>query len=140
MDGEPMDETIEATQKFISTVLEEDASIGVVAYSDQAGVVNDFSMNADVLHTSVDAVSSGGGTNMEDGLATAYEMLRSSNAEKRIIVLMSDGMPNAGESRRRADAVCGTAEGRKIFISILWAFSVLWMTAREQRHSPFWKE
>ncbi len=125
MDGEPMDETIEATQKFISTVLEEDASIGVVAYSDQAGVVNDFSMNADVLHTSVDAVSSGGGTNMEDGLATAYEMLRSSNAEKRIIVLMSDGMPNAGKVGEELTQYAEQLRQEDIYIYTLGFFSSL---------------
>jgi hypothetical protein len=39
-----------------------------------------------------------GGTNIEDGLKTANTMLQSSNAKKKIIVLMSDGEANEGRT------------------------------------------
>ncbi len=97
MSGTSMDETKNASTEFIETILEEDASIGIVTYSEYASKESDFSMNETTLETIVDNMYATGGTNMEAGLSTAYTMLDESNAKKKIIVLMSDGLPNQGK-------------------------------------------
>ena len=125
MDGEPIEETIDASVKFVDSVLEEDASIGVVTYSSQAGVISDFSMDRDILETSITQIGSGGGTNMEDGLSTAYEMLSYSNARKRIIVLMSDGMPNQGKEGEELTAYADGIKEDDVYIYTLGFFSSL---------------
>ncbi len=96
MSGTPMEETKKAAENFINTILEEDASIGIVTYRDSAAKISDFSVDKDYLTEAVADISSGGGTNMESGLAEAEDMLEKSGAKKKIIVLMSDGEPNAG--------------------------------------------
>lgn len=97
MGGTPLDETKKASEKFINTILKQDASIGIVAYDNQASVMSNFNMSENYLTDIISDLNSGGGTNIEDGLAKAHEMLESSNAKKKIIVLMSDGEPNDGK-------------------------------------------
>ncbi len=96
MAGEPLEETKDAATKFVQTILKEDASIGIVTYDDEAFMTSDFSTNESHLVDTIDDIDDGGGTNIEAGLKTADQMLSSSNAKKKIIVLMSDGMPNNG--------------------------------------------
>lgn len=93
----PIEETREAAVKFIDTILEEDASIGIVTYNNGAKMCSDFSKEQGILEASAYTITANGGTNMEAGLNTAEEMLSYSSAKKKIIVLMSDGMPNDGK-------------------------------------------
>lgn len=97
MAGNPMEETKKASLKFINTVLEEDASIGIVTYENAASVVSDFSVNENSLKNAVNDIGGDGGTNIEEGLKKAHDMLSISKAKKKIIVLMSDGEPNSGK-------------------------------------------
>lgn len=97
MSGTPLDETKKASNKFIETILKNDASIGIVTYNYEANIDSDFSVDDVRLKNSVSEISSGGDTNIESGLETAYDMLKDSKAKKKIIVLMSDGKPNEGK-------------------------------------------
>lgn len=97
MSGDPMTQTRKAAKNFASTILKEDASIGVVTYSENAEKISDFSSDETHLTDIVEDIDSDGGTNMEAGLAEAKAMLDNSNAKKKIIVLMSDGEPNEGK-------------------------------------------
>lgn len=97
MSGTPIEETRKASENFINTILDEDACIGVVTYDSGASMISDFSVDKTWLSESVAGINSGGGTNIEAGLAKAREMLEASNAKKKIIVLMSDGEPNQGK-------------------------------------------
>lgn len=49
MDGTPIQETVKAANKFVDTVLEEDASIGIVTYESSAHCISEFSGNKSVL-------------------------------------------------------------------------------------------
>lgn len=97
MSGTPMTETKKASANFIDTILDEDASIGIVTYDNSATMLSDFSVNKTVLNEAVSSIWDGGGTNIEAGLAEAHSMLNTSGAKKKIIVLMSDGEPNEGK-------------------------------------------
>ncbi len=97
MSGTPMEETKKASVNFIDTILEEDASIGIVTYDNSANRASDFSVNKTSMENIVSGIYDGGGTNIEAGLREAHSMLSSSNAKKKIIVLMSDGEPNDGK-------------------------------------------
>lgn len=96
MNGTPISETKKAASSFINTILQEDANIGIVTYDSSAHIASDFSTNATTLTEVVEDIYTGGNTNIDDGLSTAYSMLQNTNAKKKIIVLMSDGVPNEG--------------------------------------------
>ncbi len=97
MSGTPLEETKKASVKFIDTILEKDARIGVVTYNESAERLSDFSVEKNNLMETVEEISDGGDTNIEDGLMEAQNMLQGSTAKKKIIVLMSDGEPNVGK-------------------------------------------
>ena len=122
MSGTPMEETKKAATKFVNTILEEDASIGIVTYEDSANQLSDFSIDKEYLTGKAANISDGGGTNIESGLAEAKSMLDSSNAKKKIIVLMSDGEPNEGKEGEDLIAYADDIKNDDILIYTLGFF------------------
>lgn len=96
MDGTPLDETKKASNNFISTILKEDANIGIVTYADTSEIATGLSSEKTNLQEIVSNLYANGGTNIEAGLRDARWMLEKNSAQKKIIVLMSDGEPNEG--------------------------------------------
>lgn len=96
MAGTPLEETKKASTNFISTVLEEDASIGIVTYDDISKVISGFSNDKSSLQNIISDLYDGGGTDIAVGLRDAQWMLSKTSSKKEIIVLMSDGEPNVG--------------------------------------------
>ena len=123
MRGTPINETKNASERFINTVLKEDSSIGVVTYDNTSMCIADFCMNERYLTNAIQNLNSGGGTNMEAGLSQAYSMLQSSNAKKKIIVLMSDGEPNEGKTGGELIEFAETIKNEGIYIYTLGFFS-----------------
>lgn len=125
MAGSPMEETKKASVKFIDTILDEDASIGIVTYDDSASMQADFSADKAALEATVSGIYDGGSTNIEAGLAEADSMLRTSGARKKIIVLMSDGEPNAGKEGDELIAYADSLKEKGIIIYTLGFFESL---------------
>ncbi len=98
MDGEPLAQTKTAANKFIETVLREDAASALVTYSGSAEKRSGFSKKESDLKDEIQEISVDGETNMEAGLEMASNLLRDSSAKKKIIVLMSDGEPTTGKA------------------------------------------
>ena len=115
MAGDPLDQTKQASQKFINTVFEQDSRVALVGYENSASVLSELSENEADLTDSVDAMEAGGGTNMYAGLESADQILSGSTADRKIIVLMSDGLPNDGpnENGSYEDALITYAEELK---------------------------
>ena len=122
MNGTPLTETKKAATKFINTILKEDASIGIVTYDDSAIMLSDFTTNEAALTAITEFIDDGGGTNIESGLQLANNMLSTSNAEKKIIVLMSDGMPNRGREGEDLIAFADTIKETGTYIYTLGFF------------------
>lgn len=122
MEGEPLRETKYAAAEFVETVLREDAGIGLVCYDDNAVMVADFSKNELALKDAVDGLYVGGMTNTEAGLACAAKMLAETEAEKKIIVLMSDGMANVGRVGEDLAAYAEELKADGIYIYTLGFF------------------
>lgn len=99
MEGTPIEETKEAAQKFIDTVLEKSPQtrISIITYSGDAQKVVDFSNDRGKLKNAVAGIYSGGGTNIQAGLKKAYKLIKDQDSNKKIVVLMSDGEPTEGK-------------------------------------------
>ena len=122
MAGDKLQQTKEASIKFINTVLQEDASIAIVTYDDSARVLSDFSTNAEELISKINEISDGGSTNIEDGLVKSYNLLNYSNAKKQIIVLMSDGEPNEGKVGEELISYADSVKKEGVYIYTLGFF------------------
>ena len=125
MSGEPMEQTKRAARNFIDTVLQQDASIGLVTYDNYADMVSDFTIDGEYLKSCVDRLRDGGGTNIDSGLSVAQDMLRQSNAKKKIIVLMSDGLPNDGREGQQLIDFAEDIQNENVLIYTLGFFSAV---------------
>lgn len=96
MDGTPLADTKDAASAFVDTDFDKDTRIGLVAYATQAEQISPLTRDDQRLHENIDDLSVLGNTNIEDGLSTAQAALDAGGADKKIIVLMSDGEPNEG--------------------------------------------
>ena len=99
MEGEPLNATKQAASAFVDLALDNNAQTALVAYDDEAEVKSGLSASGSDLKAAIGQLTDGGGTNMESGLAAANSLLSSEvAADRRYIVLMSDGQPNSGKT------------------------------------------
>lgn len=98
MDGEPLEQTKDAAYKFLDTVFGQDSRVALVTYSESADVCTSLTKKEKDLTDQVDEMGAFGGTNMYSGMEEADRLLSNSTADRKIIVLMSDGCPNQGEN------------------------------------------
>ena len=98
MEGAPIAQTKEAATKFVQTVFEKDSRVALVTYESMAAVECGLTNNQQELLSSIENIYTGDMTNMYAGLEQADQLLQNSQADRKIIVLMSDGLPNEGKS------------------------------------------
>lgn len=100
MQRKPIEQTRIAASKFVDTVLDASPAtrISIVTYSSSANTIIERSNDRLQLKSITESLTTGGDTNMYSGLQNADQILESSGSEKKMIVLMSDGAPNRGES------------------------------------------
>ncbi|MDD5924079.1 MAG: VWA domain-containing protein [Clostridia bacterium] len=122
MEGTPINETKRAAEKFVDTIIEQDAGTGIVEYNSSAEIVSAFSNDSPVLKDAISSINADGGTNIEDGLIKAESMLANSSANKKIIVLMSDGEPNRGKEGEELIAYADELKKKGIYIYTLGFF------------------
>ncbi len=128
MSGTPIQEAKNAAAKFIQTVMDskEDASISVVTYDNSAVTVSPLTSNKESLLSAVDRISSGGGTDIEAGLARAEQLLNERNAKKKSIVLLSDGLPNDGKTGDSLIEYAASIKDQDVYIYTLGFFDQLY--------------
>lgn len=99
MTGEPIDATKKAASQFADTVLgaEKSCKVGLVVYETSAKVKCGFTKYTETISPVIDSIYTMGSTNISDGLSKARTMLSESSGRNKIIVLMSDGLPNNGK-------------------------------------------
>lgn len=112
MNGSPIEQMKAAAKEFVGAALEGEARVGVVFYESEAMILQGLSSDETRLTAAIDELGGGGDTNMEDGLAKGGQTLGTSNADRRIIVLMSDGAPNVGKTGDDLVAYAGLLKDR----------------------------
>lgn len=88
----------EAASRFVDR--RENDRIGVVIFARESFTVAPPTLDYRLLHQQIDAIDLGmvrDGTAIGMGLATAINRLKDSDAESRVILLLTDGENNAGE-------------------------------------------
>ena len=84
----------QAATRFVDALLPSDLTrIGVVSFDYYAASEHQLSNNATSLKTAINALQANGGTFTQDGVREARNMLASSTADSKHIVLLSDGKP-----------------------------------------------
>lgn len=124
MEGDPIQQVIRTAQRLTKLLAPEDR-LGVVAFADGAQVVAPLQLLTDEARTniakSVGALKANGQTNLSGGLAhAALLMPRRAEGEHQIILLLSDGQPNVGATKKEElEEQARLVKGREIAISTL---------------------
>ncbi|NLC64994.1 MAG: VWA domain-containing protein, partial [Erysipelothrix sp.] len=89
-----------AAKLFTSILLDNsrphDNRIAIVSFASGVYQRQGFTNNRSSLNTSIDSLSASGGTFTQAGVKMARDMLSTSTADNKIIVLLSDGVPTFG--------------------------------------------
>ena len=90
-----------AAKAFVDGVLKDsDANtrIAIVTFNDATQTLIGFTNDKDALKTAINSISSSGGTNIQAGLHRADELLETSTANNKYVVLLGDGEPTYSQS------------------------------------------
>jgi Ca-activated chloride channel family protein len=111
---------IDVVKSVVSQFVDErpDDRIGLVAFAGAPYLISPLTLDHDWLQQNLERVSVGGvddGTAIGSAIATAVNRLRDSNAKSKIVILLTDGMNNAGKISPMAAAEAAKALGVKIY-------------------------
>lgn len=117
MEGDRLAKMQDAAKTFIDVVMGERTRVGLVSYAQDAHVLADLTDDETVLTQGIDALAAAGDTDIEASLRQAEQMLAESDADQKIIVLMSDGEPTEGLAGDDLIAYAGTLkdQGTRIY-------------------------
>jgi Ca-activated chloride channel family protein len=111
---------IDVVKSVVSRFIDErpDDRIGLVAFAGAPYLISPLTLDHDWLQQNLERVSVGGvddGTAIGSAIATGVNRLRDSNAKSKILILLTDGMNNAGKISPMAAAEAAKALGVKIY-------------------------
>lgn len=92
--------------------------IGLVTFAGQAVTQAPLTLDHDAVTRSIDRVQIGGlaeGTAIGTALATAVNRLRASDAKSKVVILLTDGVNNAGEIDPQTAAEAARAFGARVY-------------------------
>ncbi len=99
MYGKPLQVMKEAAKKFCTSVLGAEGTnrVAIIAFDDDY-YFNDFSSDVSEVSSYIDGLTDMGMTNVYAPLEKAHSILSASTANVKNIVLLTDGLPNDGET------------------------------------------
>lgn len=106
--------TIVATTENWNKSYEGNFGVGVVQFSDGSQTVALPHIDYTYLRACVDTMGDGGGTQIYTGIDTAVEQLKNEKADKKVIILMTDGQ-DSSDSTTRASAEAAKEEDITIY-------------------------
>lgn len=112
MAGDRLAKMQEAAKTFVDVVMGERTRVGLISYAQDANVLADLTDDEAALTQGIDALTAAGDTDIEASLRQAEQMLVASDADQKIIVLMSDGEPTEGLAGDNLIAYAGTLKDK----------------------------
>jgi len=119
MNGQPMNR-IEVVKSVVSEFIEERPNdrIGLVAFAGRPYMVSPLTLDHDWLQQRLEQVSLGmveDGTAIGSAIASSVNRLREQDAKSRIVILLTDGMNNAGKVQPELAAEAAKSLGIKVY-------------------------
>jgi Ca-activated chloride channel family protein len=111
---------IDVVKSVVAKFIDErpDDRIGIVSFAGAPYLISPLTLDHDWLQQNLDRVSIGGtddGTAIGSAIAASVNRLRASPAKSKIVILLTDGMNNAGKLSPIAAAEAAKALGVKIY-------------------------
>ena len=92
--------------------------IGIVAFAGESFTQSPLTTDRSTLQTLLGQISTGmieDGTAIGNGLATAVNRLRESDAKSKVVILLTDGVNNSGEIAPQTAAEIAKAQGIRVY-------------------------
>ncbi len=106
--GQRLPKMKEAASEFVNALLGENSlnRIGIVTFSEYSSVEANLTgpSGKGNLLSEINSISAGGGTNIQQGIYSAKNMLNGSSADQQVIVLLSDGEPTYSHPASNANS------------------------------------
>ncbi len=101
MSGKALSALKDAANAFCEKVLDKTkkTQIGLVAINSSSKKLIDLTDDLTELSKVINGISDSGGTNIYNAMDIANEMLSSSDADEQDLVIMTDGLPQSGQSK-----------------------------------------
>ena len=114
-DNRKMSAAKEAAKAFADALLKDgnDVRMAVVSYADNVSTNQALTNSAEDVKDAVDDIRANGGTHIQAGIHRAREILSGSKADKRVIVVLSDGEPTY--SYNVSTAAAGSVEHHSFY-------------------------
>ena len=83
-------------KNFVEDLIDDtgNVQIGIVEFDNSVQSTRTLTTNETILTSTINSMSSGGGTNIQSGIAKADELLDNSRADaKKIVIILTDGIP-----------------------------------------------
>jgi len=111
---------LEVVKSVVSKFIDDRTNdrIGLVAFAGAPYLVSPLTLDHDWLHQNLDRVQLGtveDGTAIGSALATSVNRLRGTTAKSKVVVLLTDGMNNAGKIAPAAAAEAAKTMGVKVY-------------------------
>jgi len=98
MDGDPLEMAKTAARSAVELLGNRD-QIAVLAFDDQTYVISEMqsASNKGKISDEIARIESGGGTSMFPAMEMAFEILNSTSAKLKHVIMLTDGVSNAGD-------------------------------------------
>ncbi|MBC7967252.1 MAG: VWA domain-containing protein, partial [Fuerstia sp.] len=98
MDGDPLEMAKSAAQSAVELLGNRD-QIAVLAFDDQTYVISEMqsASNKGKISDEISRIESGGGTSMYPAMEMSFEILNSTSAKLKHVIMLTDGVSNAGD-------------------------------------------
>ena len=104
-------------RSFVDTILVPDTEMTVIDFDDSAVVTQDWTADASLVKSGIDAGTSGGGTNWTEAINTAQGKFPHRQANNPdVMIFASDGNPNEGGGISAATAAADSAKAAGTYI------------------------
>jgi len=98
MDGDPLEMAKTAARSAIELLGNRD-QVAVLAFDDQTYVISEMqsASNKGRISDEISRIESGGGTSMYPAMEMSFEILNSTSAKLKHVIMLTDGVSNAGD-------------------------------------------
>jgi Ca-activated chloride channel family protein len=119
LDEQPADR-LQVTKSVVKKFIDQRPNdrIGLIAFAGAPYLISPLTLDHDWVHRNLDRVQLGtleDGTAIGSGLSAAVNRLRSSDAHTKLVVLLTDGVNNAGKVQPTLAAEAASALGIKVY-------------------------
>ncbi|MDO8951874.1 MAG: VWA domain-containing protein, partial [Draconibacterium sp.] len=139
MKGTKMSSAISAARNFVDELLTGTIGIRIAVVTINGGsggngrpqLDHDFSSDINSLKTAISSITASGGTNLQGGFYAARQLTESSSADKKVVILLSDGAPTYSYNSQIStnfNLACGSISNFNISRSDFEA-NHLWVTS-----------